>query len=157
MVHPSVVIQSRNPSTFDIDHLVPLAEAWGSGANAWSAEQRTAFANDLGFRPSLIAVSASSNRSKGDRDPAEWMPPAANEHCRYLRTWVAVKTRWRLAIDVAEKRALTPGSPVLPKHHLSSAGSAVGPCRSHSHTLHRESMATPTPIGPAGVRSTADR
>src|SRR3954454_17394248 len=64
---------TTNSSTFDIDHVVPLAEAWDSGASAWSAPQREAYANDLGDPRSLIAVTASSNRSKGDRDPAEWM------------------------------------------------------------------------------------
>ncbi|MFM8154989.1 MAG: DUF1524 domain-containing protein, partial [Actinomycetes bacterium] len=54
-------------SRLDIDHMVPLKEAWVSGASAWSADRRKSFANDMGWRGSLIAVSASSNRSKGDK------------------------------------------------------------------------------------------
>ena len=65
-----------NGSAFDVDHMVPLAEAWVSGAHNWTADRREDYANDLGFADSLIAVSASSNRSKGARDPAEWLPPA---------------------------------------------------------------------------------
>ncbi len=95
---------TADPSTFDIDHLVPLAEAWDSGAGRWSDDTRRRFANDLGDRRSLVAVSASSNRSKSDRDPAEWLPP--RNQCRYVRDYAAVKTRWRLAVDAQEKQAL---------------------------------------------------
>ena len=50
---------------FDINHLVPLKEAWESDAHAWDPETREHFANDLGYEHSLVAVSARSNRSKG--------------------------------------------------------------------------------------------
>lgn len=54
-------------SDLDIDHVVPLANGWRSGANTWTQEERKAFANDL-THPQLLAVSAASNRSKGDQD-----------------------------------------------------------------------------------------
>ena len=57
-----------------------------------------------GTARSLVGVTDSVNQSKGDQDPAEWMPEYAN--CRYVREWVAVKHRWRLNVDRAEKRAL---------------------------------------------------
>lgn len=98
--------RTTNPSTFDIDHLVPLAEAWDSGAHSWDAATRQAFANDLGFEGSLIAVSASSNRSKSDQDPAEWLPPRTQYRCTYVTSWIAVKHRWSLAIDKRERDAL---------------------------------------------------
>ena len=91
----------------DIDHLVPLAEAWDSGASAWTAKEREAYANDLGDDRALIAVSAASNRSKADQDPATWQPPAVGYRCTYATDWVAVKTRWSLAIDPVERSALT--------------------------------------------------
>ena len=96
---------TTNPSAFDVDHYVPLKEAWDSGAWRWNAATRERFANDLGFAGALIAVSASSNRSKSDRDPAEWLPERGV--CKYAKTWVAVKFRWRLAVDTTEKSALT--------------------------------------------------
>ncbi|MCS5689596.1 MAG: HNH endonuclease family protein, partial [Acidimicrobiales bacterium] len=68
-------VETDDPSTFDVDHMVPLKEAWDSGAWAWDAARRQAFANDTTLADALIAVSASSNRSKGSKDPAEWMPP----------------------------------------------------------------------------------
>jgi len=96
---------TRDSSTFDLDHLVPLAEAWDSGARRWNADTRKRFANDLADKRSLVAVTASSNRSKSDQDPADWMPHKA-VRCRYVREWVAVKTRWKLTVDRPEKRAL---------------------------------------------------
>ena len=92
-----------DPSGLDIDHVVPLAEAWESGAWAWDAGRREAFANDLQDRKSLIAVTAASNRSKGADDPPEWMPPDAGYACAYLAAWVAVKARWDLVVDPRER------------------------------------------------------
>jgi hypothetical protein len=94
-------------SQLDIDHFVPLSEAWKSGAYAWDAATRKAFANDLGYAASLIAVSASTNRAKGDSDPASWMPPNASFACTYVSTWVAVKYRWSLTVDSRERTAIT--------------------------------------------------
>jgi len=96
----------RNPSSLDIDHLVALSEAWASGARTWTTERRRAFANDVSYRRSLIAVTASSNRSKGDQDPAEWLPPRTSYRCRYVSDWIAVKYRWRLSVDRSEQAAL---------------------------------------------------
>ena len=97
---------SGNGRAFDVDHMVPLAEAWGSGAHNWTADRREGYANDLGFADSLIAVSASSNRSKGARDPAEWLPPARGVHCWYAAAWVQVKSRWGLTADQTEADTL---------------------------------------------------
>ena len=91
-------------SRIDIDHVVPLAEAWDSGARNWTAAQRQSYANDLGDYRTLVGVTDSVNQSKGDQDPAQWMP--TYDKCRYLREWVAVKIRWRLSVDSSEKSAL---------------------------------------------------
>ncbi|MCG6493766.1 HNH endonuclease family protein [Kitasatospora sp. A2-31] len=98
-------VTTTNSSSFDIDHLVPLAEAWRSGAWAWTTDQRKAFANDL-TRPQLLAVSASSNRSKGDQDPSTWLPQASYQ-CTYARAWVEVKYYYGLSVDSAEKSTLS--------------------------------------------------
>ncbi len=99
-------VTTTNPSTFDVDHFVPLAEAWDSGASGWSPSLREDFANDLGYAGSLIAVTASSNRSKSDSDPASWQPPERSYGCTYARTWIAVKDRWKLTANSAEVDAL---------------------------------------------------
>ncbi|MGX1762361.1 HNH endonuclease family protein [Streptomyces lydicus] len=90
----------------DIDHVVPLAEAWDSGASKWTAQRREQYANDLGADRSLVAVSLGPNRTKGDKDPAEWMPPAKDATCTYATDWVTAKLRWKLTVDPTEARAL---------------------------------------------------
>ena len=94
-------------SQVQIDHLVPLAEAWYSGAFAWTTERRQALANDLGVPWALVGVSGKTNEAKGSSDPASWLPPLRTAVCPYLDSWVAVKVRWGLTIDIDEKEALT--------------------------------------------------
>jgi hypothetical protein len=95
-----------DPGDLDIDHIVPLAEAHRSGADTWTAGQREAYANDLFHTDALIAVSASANRSKGDRDPAEWLPPNEAYRCEYLKKWVVVKATWGLVMDTEEAQEI---------------------------------------------------
>jgi hypothetical protein len=99
-------VTTTDPSTFDIDHLVPLAEAWQSGAWRWNTDTRERYANDLGYGADLIAVTAHSNRSKGDREPQDWLPDRTSFQCRYMAWWVAVKWRWHLRVNHAEKAFL---------------------------------------------------
>ena len=94
-----------DPSPLDIDHVIPLAEGWRSGADEWTRDRRREFANDL-TTSQLIAVSAASNRSKGDQDPADWQPPAEEFHCAYAEMWIHVKYVYELTLDEAESDAL---------------------------------------------------
>ena len=95
-----------DPSKVDIDHIVPLANAWRSGADSWTTDQREKFANDLDD-PQLLAVSASSNRSKGDQDPSTWKPEQTGVWCQYAQDWIVVKSQWKLTVTTKEKAALT--------------------------------------------------
>lgn len=68
-----------------IDHLIPLSNAWKSGAAAWTTPQRQAFANDLA-NPQLVAVTGRVNQAKSDSGPEDWMPPLSElrvlpDHC----------------------------------------------------------------------------
>ncbi|MFF9011070.1 HNH endonuclease family protein [Streptomyces goshikiensis] len=90
----------------DVDHFVPLAEVYDSEQAPWSAARREAYANDQASPDTLIAVSAASNRSKADKDPAEWLPSDGSYHCTYAATWVGTKLRWDLAVDENERQAL---------------------------------------------------
>jgi hypothetical protein len=139
---------TTDPSSFDIDHVVPLAEAWDSGAAGWDAARRERFANDLGYEHALIAVSASSNRSKGDQDPAEWKPPRIEFLCDYAQMWSSVKIRWELTADAAEMAALRTmlagcdggaGTPTARPQPLLPGGVSFGP---HSETRQAPDDAT---------------
>ena len=92
-------------SDVDIDHVVPLAEAWRSGANSWTTSRRQSFANDL-TRPQLIAVTDNVNQSKGDQDPSTWQPPLSSYRCTYSKMWITVKYNWGLTLQSSEKSAL---------------------------------------------------
>jgi Protein of unknown function (DUF1524) len=92
----------RQAEAIQIDHLVPLAEAWSSGASRWDAGRRSQFANDLA---ELLAVDGPTNAGKGDDDPAAWRPRKAFQ-CTYAVRWIGTKSRWQLTVDRPEKRAL---------------------------------------------------
>jgi Protein of unknown function (DUF1524) len=94
-----------DPEQLDIDHLVPLADAWRTGADRWTDQRRSQFANDL-TRPQLLAVTRTTNRAKGDQDPAHWKPPNREFWCVYAKRWVTVKAYWQLSVTAAEKAAL---------------------------------------------------
>ena len=93
-----------NASLLDVDHMVPLAEAWRSGAWKWTAAQRQAYANDLDNSEALIAVTLSTNRSKGDKDPSLWMPSI--DQCTYIQNWISIKSKYSLTADRKESEKL---------------------------------------------------
>jgi hypothetical protein len=88
-----------------IDHVVPLGEAWAAGAWSWSDAQRLAFANNLAD-PELIAVTARLNEQKGDRRPDQWKPPLTSFWPTYAADWIAVKAKFHLTVTAPEKTAL---------------------------------------------------
>ncbi|WP_158890987.1 HNH endonuclease family protein [Amycolatopsis anabasis] len=94
------------PSDVDIDHMVPLAQSWVSGASSWRQERRQEFANDL-VRPQLHVVTDNVNQEKSDKAPDQWKPPLVSYWCRYATDWIQVKHYYRLSITDAEKKALT--------------------------------------------------
>ncbi|MFD3939818.1 HNH endonuclease family protein [Streptomyces sp. NPDC058611] len=105
-VSPYDDVTVTDAAGLDVDHFVPLAEVHDSGGYAWDVARREAYANDQASPVTLIAVTAKSNRSKSDKDPAQWMPPAGGYHCEYAAQWAATKLRWDLDADDAERQAL---------------------------------------------------
>jgi hypothetical protein len=87
-------------STLAIDHLVPKAEAWRSGAWKWSNEQRQAYTNDLEDSRVLNAITSALNSSKRDKDLKNWLPEKGK--CEYIESWVAIKARYSLTVDEGE-------------------------------------------------------
>lgn len=99
----------RSASRLDIDHMVPLSEAHRSGAASWPPGQKRTFANSLVYPAHLTAVTLGSNRSKGDSDPSEWLPPLPSAQCPYFRDWAEVKARWDLSMDSVEFEVVRDG------------------------------------------------
>lgn len=90
----------------DVDHMVPLANAHRSGAWAWSAQRKRAYANDISFDGHLIGVTASANRSKGAKGPEEWQPRDRRHWCDYAINWITVKSTWGLTATAGGWAAL---------------------------------------------------
>ncbi len=106
-----------SPTQLQIDHFVPVAEAWGSGGRAWTPARRVAFYNDLGVPYALNAMPSALNQSKQASGPEQWMPPA--NRCRYIEFWASLKHRWRLSVDPAERAALVRYADACPNTTLS--------------------------------------
>jgi len=87
-------------SDVDIDHIVPLAHAYRHGADKWAKSQRRAFANDS---ENLLVVDDSTNQSKSDQGPHEWLPPQKSYWCEYGQRWERVKDKYGLRYS-SEKR-----------------------------------------------------
>lgn len=91
-------------SDLDVDHFVPLYEAYYAGAYSWTDVKREEYANDIFlFEDHLIAVDSGANRSKGKKPPQEWMPTNKDYHCKYLANWIEIKYLWELTITTSEK------------------------------------------------------
>ncbi|MEO8827069.1 DUF1524 domain-containing protein [Lapillicoccus sp.] len=96
---------SRQAAQIQIDHLVPLYNAWVSGAWAWTDRQRVTFAQDLDA-PELYAVAGTVNFAKNHAGVETWSP-VPDRRCDYARSWVAVKSKYSLTVTSAEQAALT--------------------------------------------------
>ena len=113
----------------DIDHVVALSDAWQKGAKYWDASKRIALANDP---LNLLAVDASTNRSKGDGDTATWLPPNKGYRCTYVAAQVAVKKKYGLWVTAAEKSAMEKVLSGCPGQKLPSGGNPTeAPARFH--------------------------
>jgi hypothetical protein len=92
-----------DPEDIDIDHFVPLANAWRSGASSWGMAKRESFAN---VPRDLLSVDDGLNQSKGDKGPEAWKPPRRAYRCVYAKRWIGVKHYWDLSVTGAERSAL---------------------------------------------------
>jgi hypothetical protein len=90
-------------SDIQIDHIVPLSDAWQKGAQQLSADQRKELANDP---LNLMAADGPTNSAKGDKDAATWLPPNKSFRCEYVERQTAVKMKYSLWVTQAEHDAI---------------------------------------------------
>ena len=95
-----------NPSRLDVDHMVPLRNAYDSGAWNWSTQEKERYANYLSDPQHPIAVTASANRAKGARGPENWKPDDRAYWCQYATDWTTIKDGWNLTVTNREHDAL---------------------------------------------------
>ncbi|WP_265523674.1 HNH endonuclease family protein [Oerskovia flava] len=105
-----------------IDHVVPLLDAWRKGARSWDENTMALFANDP---LNLLASDGSANQSKGARDASEWLPPDETFHCTYVARQIAVKSVYALAVTPAERDAMRTVLDACPSEPLPSAASTA--------------------------------
>lgn len=86
-----------------IDHIVALSNAWQTGAQYKTADERYAMATDP---LNLIAADASANMTKGDGDAATWLPPNKAFRCEYVARQISVKYKYVLWVTAAEREAM---------------------------------------------------
>ncbi|KYG65516.1 hypothetical protein AZI86_00095 [Bdellovibrio bacteriovorus] len=89
-----------------IDHFVPLKNAYISGADKWNKKKRCLYANYLGNKFHLLAVEGTENMRKSDRGPDGYVPPNRAYQCQYLAQWLKVKVIWSLGLTPPEKAAI---------------------------------------------------
>lgn len=96
--------RGQNTSTeVQIDHVVALSDAWHTGANALTSDQRQTFANDP---YNLLAVDGPSNEEKSDGNAADWLPDDQSFRCEYVARQIGVKSKYSLWITKSEHDAM---------------------------------------------------
>jgi hypothetical protein len=96
----------RESKEIQIDHMVPLKNAYISGAWEWNYQTRCTYANYMGNKFHLITASGHENMSKGDDTPEKYMPPNENYRCEYLANWLKIKLIWKLKMARGEVEAI---------------------------------------------------
>ena len=122
-----------------VDHIVAKGEAHDSGACAWAPSARRAFVRDL---ENLALASPNLDLGvKAGRDAAEWLPDF--NRCWYAGAIVAVRLKYALTVDEAERDAL---EGVLANCDSTEIGLYAGilDCRS-GHARGRERLAGAVP------------
>ena len=109
---------TRGAATSDdiqIDHVVALSDAWQSGAQQLTFDERVGLANDP---LELLAVDGPANQQKSDGDAATWLPSNKAFRCQYVARQIAVKKKYRLWVKPAEKDVIVRVLSVCPGQQL---------------------------------------
>lgn len=114
----TIIFTKGDGAAVQIDHVVALSNAWQTGAQQLSRQQRVQLANDP---LNLIAVDGPANQEKSDADAATWIPPNKPFRCEYVARQIAVKQKYDLWVVVAEKQAMETVLKNCPEQRLPSS------------------------------------
>lgn len=103
---PYTGLSFKSSEDLQIDHMVPLKNAYLSGAYKWNFKSRCLYANFLGAKFHLLPVNASQNMKKGDRAPDKYIPPNSEYTCTYIKNWLTIKFLWGLRMTVPEAQSI---------------------------------------------------
>lgn len=117
----NTIVFKRGAGTSDdvqIDHVVALSNAWQTGAQQLTRDQRIALANDP---LELLAADGAANQQKSDGDAATWLPSNKAFRCQYVARQIAVKSKYSLWVTQAELDAMQRVLAACPDQALPSA------------------------------------
>ena len=99
-------------SEVQIDHVVALHDAWMTGAQKLTQQEREALANDP---DNLLAVDGPENQRKGDGlclngkgCTGMYLPPNEEYRCEYAAKFTEVKSKYNLGLTEGQKETLVP-------------------------------------------------
>ena len=150
-------------SLVQIDHVVPLSDAWQKGAQQLTAHQRETLGNDP---LNLLAVDGAANAQKSDSDAATWLPKNTEFRCAYVARQVSVKVAYELWVTQAERDAIEriltgcPAEPLLTSEYAADAmaiaadpaskpSPSVAPAPKPQPTQESKPAPAPAPAKPA--------
>ena len=136
-----------------IDHVVALANAWQTGAQELTADQRATLANDP---LNLLAVDGLANAQKRDGDAATWLPSNKAYRCAYVARQVSVKATYDLWVTQPEHDAITRILNTCPNEPAITSAHAAQPVPAEPAAA-KPTPAKPTPAKPAPAKPTPAR
>ena len=132
-----------NDGGVQIDHVVALSNAWKTGANAWSSEQRIKYANDPYV---LLAVDDQANQDKRDYAADKWLPANAGYRCDYVARQIGIKAKYSLNVTNAERAAMSQVLVSCPAQTVpAESDTAIPPVSKPSPSPAPSPNPTPTP------------
>lgn len=87
----------------EIDHILSIKAAYGSGGAEWSDSEKEEFANDP---DNLIIASIKQFNNKNSQTPKDWLPDRKEAHCDYGKAYIYTASKYQLGITNKDKKAL---------------------------------------------------
>ena len=107
-------------SNLQIDHIIPIGYVARHGGSSWDNDKSSEYYNDYGVDNDytkgiddsfdypnapggvLIVSDSTSNISKSDKGPSEWMPSNKDYWIEYCERWVVIANTYDIKLDIAD-------------------------------------------------------